>query len=68
MLDMHIRPSDLLEIEDAYTAFCFDEACAYILSEIQDGKEVIYKDGKDSKGNTKHYSKPSDIYKKYENK
>ena len=26
------RPSDILEIEDSYLAFCFDEACLYIQS------------------------------------
>lgn len=67
MLDMHTRPSELIEIEDAYTAFCFDEACAFILSEMQDGKEVVIKTGEDNEGNKKHYNKPSDIYKKYNN-
>ena len=67
MLDMHIRPSDLMEIEDAYTAFCFDEACAYILAELQDDKEPVIQSGKDSQGKVKNYGKPSDLYKKYEN-
>ena len=66
MLNMQTRPSELLEIEDAYTAFCFDEACAYIISELQDKKEPIIQKGKDKNNNTKRYSKPSDIYKKYE--
>lgn len=62
MLDMHCRPSELLEIEDAYTAFCFDEACAYIIKRLQDGNKPVYKiDYKD----TKTYAKPSDFYKKY---
>ena len=30
------RPSQLLEIEDAYTAYCFDEACAYIAKKVID--------------------------------
>lgn len=65
MLNMQTRPSELLDIDDAYTAFCFDEACAYILSELQDKKEPIIKKGKDSNNNAKHYSKPSDVYDKY---
>ena len=66
MLDMHIRPSDLMGIEDAYTAFCFDEACAYIINELKEGKEPVKTSGKTAEGAVKHYSRPSDIYKKYE--
>jgi hypothetical protein len=29
-----IRPSQILRIENDYDAFCFDEACDYILSEL----------------------------------
>ena len=66
MLDMHVRPSDLMGIEDAYTAFCFDEACAYIISKMHDGEEPVVKhDG--VLGKPKHVSKPSDIYAKYSN-
>lgn len=66
MLDMHIRPSDLMGIEDAYTAFCFDEACAYIIGELQDDKKPILTEGETSETAPKHYSKPSDVYKKFE--
>jgi hypothetical protein len=62
-LDMHCRPSELLEIEDAYTAFCFDEAFAYILRELQDGKKPVAKIQNDTK---KSYKKPSDFYKKFD--
>lgn len=64
MLDMHIRPSELLGIEDAYTAFCFDETCAYILKEIKDGKEPVV--NLNSTGGSE-YKRPSDLYRKYEN-
>jgi len=35
------RPSSILEIADGYTAFCFDEACDYIIGELskKDHKE-----------------------------
>lgn len=35
-----IRPSELLGLEqdDSYTAYCFDEACAHILSQIDNKK------------------------------
>lgn len=63
MLDMHCRPSELLEINDAYTAFCFDEACSYILSKIRRGEEPMPKVKSDQ---PKVYKKPSDYYKKFD--
>ena len=32
-------PSEILRIEDEYTSFCFDEACMYISSQLQNEKE-----------------------------
>lgn len=66
MLDMHTRPSEIMGIEDAYTAFCFDEACAIIIKRIQDGENPKFLKGKDKDGYTKQYSKPSDLYNKYQ--
>lgn len=65
MLDMHIRPSELMDISDAYTAFCFDEACAYILKELKDGKEPVFKKESNNDSNDRSYRRPSDLYKKY---
>jgi molybdopterin synthase catalytic subunit len=65
MLDMHIRPSELMDISDAYTAFCFDEACAYILKELKDGKEPIFKKESSNDSDNGIYRRPSDLYKKY---
>lgn len=62
MLDMHCRPSELLEVEDAYTAFCFDEAIAVICEKLRNGEEPIIK----QKTIGKHYNKPSDFYNKFE--
>ncbi|WP_223316897.1 hypothetical protein [Clostridium botulinum] len=28
------RPSQILNIEDSYTAYCFDEACDYLIEEF----------------------------------
>lgn len=64
MLDMHIRPSEIMGINDTYTAFCFDEACAFIISEIQDGKKPVIK--KETNENKK-VTRPSEIYAKYNN-
>lgn len=63
MLDIHCRPSDLMEIEDAYTAFCFDEACAYILSELKDGKTPM---ATGTVVEAKRYSRPSELYKNFD--
>ena len=59
---MHCRPSDLLEIPDAYTAFCFDEACALIISRLKNGEVPIVKEEKEEIV----YKKPSDFYKKFD--
>lgn len=35
------RPSQIINLTNEYEAFCFDEACSYILNELskEDGKE-----------------------------
>ena len=33
------RPSTFFGITDPYTAYCFDEACAYISRQIEEGNE-----------------------------
>lgn len=63
MLDMHCRPSELLEIPDAYTAFCFDQACALIVSKLKDGETPIVKEESEE---GKNYARPSDFYKKFD--
>lgn len=52
-------------IEDEYTAFCFDEACAFIVSKLRDDEEPIINLGEGSSSD-KVYSKPSDFYKKFD--
>lgn len=32
------RPSEIMFMEDPYTAYCFDEACAYLLQCLKDKK------------------------------
>lgn len=47
------RPSEILKIDDNYTAFCFDEACDLIAYNIADGKEPHYKtEKKEKSGNS----------------
>lgn len=50
------RPSELLDIEDAYTAYCLDEACALIVTKMQQGETPHFK---------KEYKSFRDIYKQY---
>ncbi len=50
-------------IEDEYTAFCFDEACAFIVNKLRNNEEpVIDLDAGEAK---KVYNKPSDFYGKF---
>lgn len=51
-------------IDDEYTSFCFDEACAFIISKIQDGETPIM--GNKDTAQAREYTKPSDLYKKYQ--
>lgn len=39
-------PSEILGIDDEYTSFCFDEACAYITDRLQDKKRPQWEDEK----------------------
>lgn len=44
-----VRPSSLLGLEnDAYTAYCFDEACLYIINQIDNKKTPRFKDDEKS--------------------
>lgn len=49
----NVRPSNLLNITDEYTAYCLDEACAYMIQKMEKGEEPIY---------YKKYSSFSDLY------
>jgi hypothetical protein len=48
---------------DEYTAFCFDEACAFILQKLKDGEKPIFKEEQNK--TEKIYKRPSDLYKKF---
>lgn len=47
-------PSELLHIKDEYTAYCFDEACAYILTKMESGEQPSFR---------KSYTNFADLYK-----
>lgn len=50
------RPSKVLGIEDSYTAFCFDEACAFVQQKIEAGEEPKFK---------KEYKSFSELYSSF---
>lgn len=64
----NVKPSQLFPELDEYTAFCFDEAIAYIIAKIQNNEEPDFTI-KDNSANVKHYKKASDLYNSmgYEN-
>lgn len=35
-------PSEIIRLEDEYTAFCFDEACMYIINQLESEKKPIW--------------------------
>lgn len=67
MLCIGCRPSEIMGIEDPYTAFCFDEACSYIVQKITDGEEPIIKEHEKKSNNQSKHLKPSEIFSKYNN-
>lgn len=50
-----VRPSTFFQL-DEYTAYCFDEACAYIMQKLEDGEQMNIK---------KKYTSFKDLYKNY---
>lgn len=51
-------PSTFLGIYDPYTAFCFNEACAYIIQQMEKGEEPSFK---------MKFNSFTDMYKHYQN-
>ena len=37
-------PSEIARIQDEYTAFCFDEACDYIISQLEQEKKPRWRE------------------------
>lgn len=58
-----VRPSEIVGITDLYTSFCFDEACAYIISKMKDGEEPDFTVKDDKEGLEKpHYGSLKEMY------
>lgn len=55
-------PSVLLGIDDDYTAFCFNEACAEIRIRLSQGEKPVYRT---NKSKVKEYRSFKDFYKQY---
>lgn len=36
------RPSDIVDVDNSYTAFCFDRACLYIQQTIEEKKPLYF--------------------------
>lgn len=66
-------PSEIIGIdkEDTYTAYCFNEACAYIMVKLEEGKErPKYKDVEEKKirerrKKAKNYKSFKDFYSQF---
>ena len=54
------RPSQLLGIEDEYTAFCFDEACCEIIARLKNEEIPKYRTTQNNE-----YSSFEEFYKQY---
>ena len=37
-----VRPSELLNADDPYTAYCIDEACHFIRRKLEDGESPVF--------------------------
>lgn len=58
-------PSEILGIDDSYTAFCFDEACCEIINRIMNEEKPIYIEQRleQKAEKPKHYNNFKDFYK-----
>lgn len=57
-------PSDIMGIEDNYTAFCFNEACAEIMLRLQNEEKPIYREQREEE-QQEEYSNFTEFYKKF---
>lgn len=58
-------PSDILGIEDDYTAFCFNEACCAFMMHLQNNEKPSYVEHENLAEKPKNYSNFSDFYKNF---
>ena len=58
-------PSEIMGIEDSYTAFCFNEACCEIVLRLQNDEKPHYIEQRKIAEEQKHYSNFKDFYEKF---
>lgn len=60
-------PSEVIGIdrEDTYTAYCFNEACLYIMVHLDNGEKPKYTEMRDFKMKPKNYHTFSEFYKSF---
>lgn len=62
-------PSEILFIEDEYVAYCFNEACFYLMMRLKNGDKPNYRKFEEqerlSKQGKTSYSNFKDFYKNY---
>lgn len=58
-------PSEIMGIEDSYTAFCFNEACLEIIVRLQNEEKPFYIEQREQAEEPKHYNNFKDFYKTY---
>ncbi|RDY22884.1 hypothetical protein CHF27_011230 [Romboutsia maritimum] len=46
-------PSEISRIKDEYTAFCFDEACMYIITQLQDKQVPSWREDAENEDRTR---------------
>lgn len=54
-------PSEIVNIYDEYTAFCFNEACFYIRAQVEMGEEPNF----NTKEVKQHYTSFTEFYKQF---
>ena len=54
-------PSQILNIADPYTAYCIDEVCTYIISELRNGRELKKEKPRKSEETVKEPKKSSSV-------
>lgn len=52
-------PSEIINLQNTYDAYCFNCACLFIINKMKDGGKP---DFSRFKTEGKHFSKPSDLY------
>ena len=54
-----VLPSTVLNIDGEYPAYCFNEACMFLLQALEDGKTLKFEGNKEQK---KHFRSASEYY------